>query len=42
MVSHSSRRKIMKGILSALEEMSKKGIIHRDIKPENIMVDING
>lgn len=33
------RKKIIKGILSALAEMENKNIVHRDIKPENIMID---
>lgn len=42
MVSPSSRKKIIKGILSALAEMNNQNIVHRDIKPENIMIDSNG
>jgi serine/threonine protein kinase len=42
MVSLSARKKIIKGVLSALVEMENKNIVHRDIKPENIMVDLDG
>ena len=35
------RRKIMKGLLNALKELSRLRIVHRDIKPENIMVSEN-
>jgi serine/threonine protein kinase len=33
----SEVREVMKGLLSAIEEMARKNVIHRDIKPENIM-----
>jgi serine/threonine protein kinase len=33
--------KIMINIISAVDEMHKKGIIHNDIKPENIMLNID-
>ena len=32
------RRKIMKGLISALRELAEHRIVHRDIKPENIIV----
>lgn len=41
MLSPSARKKVIRGIISALAEMESKNIVHRDIKPENIMVDAN-
>lgn len=35
------RRKIMKGLLNALKELSRLRIVHRDIKPENILISDN-
>ena len=37
----SQRRKIMKGLLNGLKELTKQKIIHRDLKPENIIVSEN-
>ena len=35
------RRKIMKGLISGLKELSKQRIVHRDLKPENILISDN-
>lgn len=35
------RKKVIKGILSALAEMAGENIVHRDIKPDNIMITSN-
>lgn len=38
----TTRKRIIKGILSALAELDSKNVVHRDIKPENIMVNTAG
>lgn len=35
------RRKIMKGLISGLKELSRLRIVHRDLKPENILISDN-
>lgn len=35
-------RKIVGGVLSALEELHSKGFVHRDIKPSNVLLDDRG
>lgn len=32
----------MKGVISGLAELQRKGIVHRDIRPGNIMINSQG
>jgi serine/threonine protein kinase len=36
--SQEERKKIMKALLTALQDLRQMRIVHRDIKPENIIV----
>lgn len=39
--TESETCKIADGVLRALAEAHKQGIVHRDVKPDNIMLDFN-